>query len=187
MSAFGSPWKDIDDTKSGTPYIVDNDGWGWFFIFIIVSVPFLLIGGVIFNISTWICSHPVLSLGVYVVLTFLIGIVFYSRSSMQHRICGVIATVLTMIPLAMGVGLYAIPYVIVTGSFSSIFDWMLVAAVLFGITFFIFSICNLLKNGLIHLFIGLTFNILACFFVIGLIYSESEVISWEVIKNLYGI
>ena len=28
MSAFGSPWKDIDDTREGTPYIVDNDGWG---------------------------------------------------------------------------------------------------------------------------------------------------------------
>lgn len=186
MSAFGSPWKDIDDTKSGTPYIVDNDGWGWLFLFIIVSVPFLLVGGAIANVSAWVCRHPVLSLSIYVLLTLLIGVFFYSRSLMRHRICGVVATILTMIPLGMGVGLYAVPYVVVTGSLSSVFDWVLVAAILFGITFFIFSICNTLKNGLIHLIIGLAFFVLAIFFIIGLISSESEVISWEVIKKVYG-
>ena len=187
MSAFGSPWKDIDDTRKGTPYVVDNDGWGWFFVFIIVSVPFLLVGGIIVNISIWVCSHPILSLGIYILLTFLFGVFFYSRSLMQHRICGVIATILTMIPLAMGVSLYAVPYVLVAGSLSSIFDWVLVVSFLFGITFFIFSICNLLKNGLIHLFIGFVFFVFAYFFINRLISSGSEVISWEVIKNLYGI
>ena len=187
MSAFGAPWKDIDDTREGTPYVVDNDGWGWFFIFIIVAVPFLIVGSVIVNISTWVCNHPILSLSIYLILTFLIGIFFYARSSMRHRICGIIATILTIAPLGMGVALYAIPYVMIEGSFSSIFDWVLVAAFLFGIMFFIFAICNLLKNGLIHLIIGFVFFILAYFFITGLISSESEIISWEAIKSLYGI
>ena len=187
MSAFGSPWKDIDDTRKGTPYVVDNDGWGWFLIFIVVSIPFLIIGSLIANISTWVCNHPILSLSIYLILTLLIGIIFYARSSMRHRICGIIATFLTIAPLGMGVALYAMPYVMIEGSFSSIFDWVLVAAFLFGIMFFIFSICNLLKNGLIHLVIGLVFFILAYFFITRLISSESNIISWEVIKSLYGI
>lgn len=187
MSAFGSPWKDIDDTREGTPYVVDNDGWGWFFIFILVSIPFLIIGSVIANISLWVCNHPIVSLSIYLVLTFLIGIVFYARSSMRHRICGIIATFLTIAPLGMGVALYAIPYVMIEGSFSSIFDWVLVAAFLFGITFFIFAICNLLKNGMIHLMIGFVFFISAYFLITGLISSESGIISWEVIKSLYRI
>lgn len=37
MSAFSPPWKDIDDTRPGAPYVVDSDGWGWFALFIIIS------------------------------------------------------------------------------------------------------------------------------------------------------
>lgn len=186
MSAFGSPWKDIDDTKPRTPYVVDNDGWGWFFIFILVAVPFLGIGAVVVQLSSVVCDHPIASLLVYVALTLLVGGIFYARPTIRHRICGVVATALTMAPLGMGVALYAVPFVMLEGSFSAITDWILVAAFLFGITFFIFAICNLLKNGLTHLVIGLIFFVFAWFFITGLISSESDVITWENIRTLYG-
>lgn len=186
MSAFGSPWKDIDDTKPGTPYVVDNDGWGWFFVFILLAVPFLAIGAVVVQFSSVVCDHPIVSLLAYVALTLLVGGIFYARPTIRNRICGVIATALTMAPLGMGVALYTIPFVMLDGSFSSVVDWVLVAALLFGITFFIFSICNLLRNGLTHLVIALIYFIIAYFFITGLISSESDIMTWESIRNLYG-
>lgn len=186
MSAFSPIWKDIDNTKPGTPYVVDSDGWGWFLIFIIIAVPFLIICGAVFQISSWICEHPILSLTAYLLVSLVIGIFFYSRFMAKHRVCGIIATVISMMPLGAGVGLYAIPYVMLDNSFSSIFDWILVAALLFGVMYFIFSICNLLKNGLTHLIIAIVFLAISCFFIFGLISSESDIITWEAIKRVYG-
>lgn len=186
MSAFESPWKDIDDTRPGTPYVVDNDGWGWFFLFLLVAIPFLVVGGLIAQISTWICLHPILSALLYLLLATICGVIFYSRHSMRHRICGAAAAFLTLLPLGIGAGLYTIPYVMLAGSFSAFLDWVLVAALLFGITFFIFSVCNLLKNGLIHLIISLLFVVLSVIFIMALISSESELLSWSAIQRLYG-
>lgn len=91
-----------------------------------------------------------------------------------------------MVPLGLGVFLYAIPYVMIEFSFSSVFDWVLVGALLFGVMYFIFSICNLLKNGLTHLIIAIVFLAISCFFIFGLISSESDIITWEAIKRVYG-
>ncbi len=186
MSAFSPIWKDIDDTKQGTPYVVDSDGWGWFALFIFISIPFLMIGGAVLQTSYWICQHLILSIIVYLAVSFIIGVIFYFRNSVKHRICGIIASVISMVPLGLGVFLYAIPYVMLDDSFSSIFDWILVAALLFGVMYFIFSICNLLKNGLTHLIIAIVFLAISCFFIFGLISSESDIITWEAIKRVYG-
>lgn len=187
MSMFGSPWKDIDDTKVGTPYLVDNSGWGWFLIFIIIAVPFLMLGSAVFTFSIWICQHPVLSFVLYLIISIVIGALFYGRSSVRYRICGILATIFTMIPMGMGVALYAIPYVMITGKLSAAFDWILVTAFLCGITFFIFALCKLLKNGRIHLVMSLVFLALAYLFINNLIASESDVLSWQAIGNLYGL
>ena len=186
MSAFSPPWKDIDDTRPGTPYVVDSDGWGWFALFIVISIPFLAVAGVVVQLSAVVCAHPFASLLCYVTLTLVIGGVFYARPTIRHRICDVIATVLTMAPLGMGVALYAVPFVMLEGSFSAIIDWVLVAALLFGMTFFIFVICNLLKNGRTHLVIAIIFLVFACFLITGMISSEADVVNWESIRNLYG-
>ena len=186
MSVFGPPWEDIDDTKAGTAYVVNSDGWGWFAIFIIVAIPFLAVGTVIYQISSWISNHPILSGIIYLMITFLSGIIFYSRPTMRHRICGIIATIITMLPLGIGVGLYAIPYVMLDGSFSSAFDWVLITLFAYGIIFFIFSICNILRNGIIHMIIGVVFLVFASLLISGLISSASEVLSWEAILQLYG-
>lgn len=187
MSAFSPPWKDIDDTRPGAPYVVDSDGWGWFALFIIISIPFLAVAGVVVQLSALVCAHPIASLLGYTALTLLIGIIFYARAAIRHRICGVIATVLTMAPLGMGVALYAVPYVMLAGTFSAVFDWILVTGMLFGIIFFIFAVCNLLKNGFIHLIIGLIFCVVMWFFITGQITAQADVLTWESIRNLYGL
>lgn len=54
---------------------------------------------------------------------------------MKHRICGVIASVATMLPLGMSVGFYAIPIIVLEESFSSMFNGILAAALLFGVMY----------------------------------------------------
>lgn len=156
------------------------------YIFILVAIPFLMMGSAIFQISSWVCENLVLSVIIYLVVSFICGIIFYRRPFIKHRICGVFASVLTMLPLGMGAVLYMIPYVLLEGSFSSVLDWILVAIFIFIIMFFIFSICNLLQNGLIHLIIGFVFFTFAYLFFMGLIASESDILSWQTIGDLYG-
>ena len=62
LSTFGSPWGDIDDTNAKTPYVVDSDGWGWFFLLVLLAIPFFLVGSAMVSISAWICTHPILSI-----------------------------------------------------------------------------------------------------------------------------
>ena len=185
MSTFGSPWGDIDDTKAKTPYVVDHDGWGWFFLLVLLAILFFLVGSAMVSISAWICTHPILSILGYSLLSALIGVIFYSRVSMKHRMCGIVAAIGTMLPFEIVIGFYAIPFVMLEGSFSSIFDWFLVAVLLFSSTFFVFSICNLLKNGIIHLIISVVFILLGCCFVLILISSESSLITLDSIRKVY--
>lgn len=187
MSAFGSPWGDIDNTKPGSVYVVGTDGWGWFGLFILASVPFLIIGNILICFSTWVCQHPILVISLYVIFSLLVGIVFYMRPAMRHRICGIIASVLTVAPLGMGIALYAIPYILLEGTFSATFDWLLVAALLSGIAFFIFSICNLLRNGIPHLVMALIFFILSATCIIRVVSLGNGVVTWQVIHVLYGL
>ena len=105
---------------------------------------------------------------------------------MRHRLCGVIAAVISILPFGMGMGLYAIPSVMLKGTISSFFDWALVAAFLFGIVFFIFSVCNILRNGLTHLVIGVVFFAFVSFLIMGCILPGSKILSLESIKQLYG-
>ena len=187
LSAFGSPWGDIDNTRPGSVYVVGTDGWGWFALFILASIPFLIIGGMLTCFSAWVCQHPILVMSIYEIFSLLVGVVFYMRPVMRHRICGVIASVLTVAPLGMDIALYAIPYLLLKGTFSAIFDWVLVAALLFGIAFFIFSICNLLKNGIPHLVMALIFFILSATCIIRVVSLGNGEISWQVIRALYGL
>lgn len=186
MSSFGSPWKDIEETEPGSVYVVGNDGWGWFFLFILVSLPFLAVAQAVVSASAWICMHPWLSAVSYLLISLLAGIVFYSRRTMQHHIWGIAATVLTMLPLAMGIGLYAIPYIALQGTLSATFDWVLIAAFTSVITYFIFSICNLLKDGRKHFVIGTIFCMVSAFFVYRLIVMEGELLTWPAILQVYG-
>ena len=44
-----------------------------------------------------------------------------------------------------------------------------------------------MKNGRIHLVMSLVFLALAYLFINNLIASESDVLSWQAIGNLYGV
>lgn len=185
MGAFSPMWKDIDDTKPGAPYIVDSDGWGWFFLFILLSIPFLAVGSVLVWARDIVCEHPLISAIVYFLICGIFGMAFYWNRSIKHRICGLLGSMLTLLPLGTAVAFYVIPYLQTGNLLSVTFDFILIAAIIVIITYFIFSICNLLRNGLIHLIVGTIFFSIVFLMVMGNL-SSSEDMNWEVIKQLYG-
>lgn len=186
MAAFGAPWGDLDKTKREHIYVPDSEGWGWMALFLIVAVPFLMLGQAVSRVSLWICAHPLLTAGLYLVGSLVFGIIFYSRSGMRHRGAGILASVVTMLPLGGVEACYAIPYLVLKSGFSGVSDWIFVGAILFGLTFFLFSICNLLQNGWIHLILAAIFMGIGVVFIQGLRGMEPELLRWSEVARIYG-
>ena len=186
MSVFGHAWGDIDRTPPETPYVVDSDGWGWFMIFLLLALPFFLIGIFLTRAAALICSHPYISMVIYLLFSFLIGGVLYIWGNKKRKVFGLIATLITLLPLATVEGLYLIPYILQSGLFTAVFEWILVTAVVGGITFFILAIANVLNNGVIHFIISLVFCGLVCLILFGMLRTSKE-INWTVIRSIYSL
>lgn len=186
MSAFEDPWGDIDKTENKTPYVVGSEGWGWMFIFLLLAIPFLIVGRYLYAFSTAICHYPIIAGSVYLGVSFLVGIIFYRKSDMKCRLCGWFASILTLLPLGLGIGFYAIPYLLIKGTFAGAFEWILVFACLFGISFFIFSLSSLLKNGFIHLVMASIYSLIVIVVLYRHLTGAGE-FTFEQIKELYGL
>lgn len=186
MSAFGSPWGDIDRTKPEEPYVVSSDGWGWFAIFIVIAIPFFIIGALLTNLAAVIAAHPYISISVYAVLSALAGIILYLRGCKKYRIAGVIASFITLAPFALTEGLYMIPYIVQNSLFASVFEWILVTAAVGGITFFIFAVSDKIENGVIHLIISVVFFAIV-FAILNGVLSSSDEINWGVVSSIYRL
>ncbi len=184
MSAFGHIWKDIDDTKSGAPYVVDSDGWGWFFIFMILILPIFILGLILNKMANIICQYIYFITGVYLILSTIMGIVFYKKNINKYRFFGAIATIITLLPFLIVELLYAIPYVMIQGLFSAVFEFFCATAVILGVTFFILSIAKLIQNGILHFFIASVFLVITVIIMKNMILS-SDIITLETLKNLY--
>ncbi|MGN0664481.1 MAG: hypothetical protein ACI4L5_05335 [Negativibacillus sp.] len=140
MPAFGPIWGDVDRTRPGTPYVVDDDGWGWFFLFILFTLPFFLLWILLYQTAGWICQHPYITGGIYLLLSSIIGLLLYSGKPWLMKILGIITTILTLIPLAMVQALYLIPSLMISEAIlSMVFEWLLTTFVVAAITLFILS------------------------------------------------
>lgn len=184
MSAFGSPWEDIDQTRPGQPYVVDSDGWGWFMLFILLAVPFAVLGAILAQLAETICAHPYITICVYLLFACILSLVLNTRGNRRHRVLGVISTMLTLLPFIQVQMLYMIPYLLQNSLFSAAFEWLIVTAAMVGLTFFILAICNVLQNRLVQLLLALLFLALTCL-ILFLCLSSSKEINWAVVQTLY--
>ncbi len=121
-------------------------------------------------------------------MTVVLGLALYGRGTkMQHRVLGIIATVGTMLPVGLAMGLYAIPYLVLSENmFSGVMDWVFVFFPLLGIAYFILSIAKLLENGLIHLGISVVFLGIGYLFVRRLLLLDPELLTFTSIAGVYG-
>lgn len=186
MGAFDPIWSDVDRTSADTPYVVSADGWGWFAIFIILAIPFFIIGLIVTRFSQFLYQHPYLSICGYITISFILGNILYRRGRRKFKSIGVVATLITMLPFAMVEGLYLVPYIQQNSLFSAAFEWLIVTVFICVITFFVMVISNMLDNGLIHFVISVLFCC-GTFFILNNIFSSSSEINWSVIQDIYNL
>ncbi|MGN1249918.1 MAG: hypothetical protein ACI4XW_07535, partial [Candidatus Spyradocola sp.] len=163
MPAFGDPWGDIDRTRPGQIYLVESDGWGWFMIFILLALPFFILGLFLTQLSAAICEHPYITICVYSIFAIVFSIAFNIFTHQRFKVVGTIATILTLTPIFLVQILYMIPYISQNSLFGAVFEWLVVTAMMVGLTFFILAMMNLLKNGWIHLGVAAVFLALTVF------------------------
>ena len=185
--AFDPMWKDIDETRPGTPYVVDSTGWGWFGLFILLTVPVLMVYGIVACVTGWVVSQPVVAAGIYLGIGLVAGLLIYCLGQARFRVVGVFATVLTVLPLGLAMALYAIPYLMIQEGFSALVDWVLILIILGIISLMILFWAGSLENGLIHFLLALAFLGL----VSMILYSwwtetSHDWITWSKLLELYG-
>lgn len=184
MSAFGSPWGDIDRTRAKTPYVVDSDGWGWFALFILFALPFFIIGLLLTQLTEMVCAHPYMTMFIYIIFSVAFSLVYNIRMHQRFKIFGIFATLFALVPFILVQVLYLIPYITQNSLFKATFEWIIVTAVIGGITFFVLAISNVIRNGVIQLIVAAIFLVATVVILNGYI-SSSEEINWPFILSLY--
>ena len=164
------------DETTDTLYIAegysnDSSGWGWFAFFILLLVPFFIVGVWVREAAAFIFSHPVLSAIIYAALSFLLGFFFYFRKRIKHKALGIVAVVVSFVPVAIIQVCFALPEMLenvdTAGFFSNVFGWIIVTFFSVGICVFLNLICGLLKNGVKHLVASTVYlAIVAALFVV---------------------
>lgn len=185
MSAFGSPWEDIDRTLPGQPYVVSSDGWGWLLLFILLMFPFLFLGALLTQITEEICAHPYISIGIYLLFSLMMSLIISRRQRGRFRILSIIATMSAFLPFALAQMLYTIPYIMQNTMLSSVFEWLIITALMIGLTCFILAICNVLQSRLAQLMIASVYLALTCLILFSYL-SHSREINWDTVRTIYS-
>lgn len=175
------PFGDIDNTKEGHVYVVDHKGWGWFAIFVLLALPFFMVSLMLRKYANAVCEHPVVAILIYGLLTLIVTIMLYGGGNKRFRFLGVVATMMTMLPMAAVQVCYAIPYILINDGFFTItFEWLLVTFFSLSITVFVLSIGNLCQNGIIHFLLAAAFVVATAW-----ILEPPDSLSWDYILQLY--
>lgn len=188
MSAFGSPWGEIDETRPGVPVVVDSNGWGWFGLLFLLALPLMVIGGVSRQVCAWIEEHLVIFVILYVASFIVLGLVLYARPNARHRIFGVVATVLTAVPLGLVLVLYFVPYALSRDSVFEVATSCLSTVGLLGaVMFLILSVGALLRNGARHFAIAFAFSAIGIAISFVSMFYGSALVSFESFNSFYGL
>lgn len=182
MSAFGSPWGDVDKTRPGTPYVVDSDGWGWLLLLIVFALPLLLLASLVSEVGGLIFRYPWLFGGAYLALSVWVSFLKYKGSPKRHRIPGTLASLLTMLSFGIVEALYALPYMALNSLLSGLIEWFFVTVFMLGITVFLMTV---IKNGFLHLFLAVLISSFTTLVVLGVL-NGADTVNWDAVIKLYS-
>ena len=156
------------DRETDTVYFWRGDGSGWFALLLVLAVPFFIIASWLKQYATFVDAHLWLSAGIFLGLSVLMGSLAYRKRKAAHKRIGVLAVVVSVLPVGIAQGWHAIPYVIASGDALGItFEWVVVTALTVGLSCFINQICFLLKNGWKHLWIAAVYLVITSVVVFG--------------------
>lgn len=187
MAAFDPLDSDIDRTPPGQPYVVSADGWGWFMIVFLLISPAFILSFFITSFAAFYIKYYIPTLLTYYGVALCFSAFFYYRKKYKchHPLCGIIATLCTITPLALIITCYAVPIVTIEPGFDSTLDFALFTVLLSGIAFFIFSISKLVKNGLTHLILSILFLVVSIILLQLCIKITDGALTANIIASIY--
>lgn len=155
------------DRDTDTYYKTSGDGFGWFAFFLILATPFFIIAVWLRQYALFVSDHSVLSSLAFLGFSVFLGTLLYRKKKVKHRLIGVIAVVISLLPIGLAQVLYAIPYILSHDSAVGVtFEWMVVTFFTVGIAFFTNQICTLFRNGLKHLLVATVYLIIVLFVIL---------------------
>ena len=150
------------DEDTDTVYVSEGDGFGWLGLLFVLATPFFIIAVWLRQYASFASEHALLSWGVFLSLSTALGALLYKKRNATHRILGIVAVVVTLLPVALAQAFYAIPYILShNGAIGVTFEWSIVTFFTVGISFFVTQISLLFKNGVKHLIIATVYLLIA--------------------------
>lgn len=148
-------------------YVIEDDGFGWFVLFLVLATPFFIIAVWLRQYALFASEHPLLLWGVFLGLSWLLGRRLYRKKDVQSDKIGIVAVMVSVLPIAIGQAFYAIPYILShEGAVGVAFEWMIVTFFTVGISVFVIQISLLFRDGIKHLMVAAVYLVIALFIIL---------------------
>lgn len=155
------------DRDTDTLYVSRGDGFGWFALLFVLATPFFIIAVWLRQYALFTSAHALLSWIIFLGLSVLLGDLLYRKKKASNKKLGIVAVVVSLLPIAMAQAFYAIPYILAhDGAIGVAFEWLIVTFFTVGISFFVIQISLLFMNGVKHLMVAATYLIIALFVIL---------------------
>ena len=154
------------DRDTDTLYVSRGDGFGWFALLFVLATPFFIIAVWLRQYALFASEHALLSWVVFFGLSVVLGDLLYKRKATNRKL-GIVAVVVSLLPIAIAQACYAIPYILShDGAIGVAFEWMIVTFITVGISFFVIQISLLFKNGIKHLMVAAVYLFIVLIFIL---------------------
>lgn len=150
------------DHETDTLYVAHGDGSGWFVFLVVLATPFFVIASLLKEYAQIVNRYPVVSTGVYFLLAWTTSWWFHRKKKIANRKTGIVAGVLTLLPVWMVQLMYAVPYVAAGDKMLPVtIEWVLVTGISFGVSYLLLQIGLLFRNGKKHFLLAGVYLLLA--------------------------
>ena len=136
------------DQDTDTLYVSHGDGFGWLALLFFLATPFFIISVWLRQYAVFASEHALLSWGAFLGFSALLGKLLYRKKEAENAKVGILAVIVSLLPIAIAQAFYAIPYILShNGTVGITFEWLIVTFFTVGISFFVIQISLLFQNN----------------------------------------
>ena len=63
----------------------DSAGYGWLVFFILLALPFFIIGACVWHVADFVHTRPILSACLYMLIAILLSLIFYYKRKIKYK------------------------------------------------------------------------------------------------------
>ena len=120
-----------------------------------------------FIIAVFVSEHALLSWGAFLGFSALLGKLLYRKKEAENAKVGILAVIVSLLPIAIAQAFYAIPYILShNGTVGITFEWLIVTIFTVGISFFVIQISLLFQNAVKHLTIASVYLLISVIIIL---------------------